>query len=179
MVSVKKDERDLIVAQALQEIQFARSEKQQHYARWHKNEDLYYNKKIKLDTDRANVNLNEAQSFVQTFLSKINTPYNFRFIKGEESDLQAAKVVNAIKDKDAKYDNWAQKITDARTQMIIYGRYICEYHADSIDGKYQSHLSNVDVYQFLIDPSCGGQDIENAYYMGRGNILKSRKQIKE
>lgn len=178
MVSVKKDLRDLIVAQALQEIEFARGEKQQHYGRWHKNEDLYYNKKIKLDTDRANVNLNEAQSFVQTFLSKINTPYSFKFLKWEEADLQAAKVVNAIKDKDAKYDDWAQKITDARTQMIIYGRYIMEYHADSIDG-YCAHLSNVDVYQFLIDPSCGGQDIEKAYYMGRGNILKSKKQIKE
>lgn len=179
MVSVTKSVRDAITAQAIQEIEFARTEKQQHYARWHKNEDLYYNKKIKLDSDRANVNLNEAQSFVQTFLSKTNTPYNFKYLKWEEADLQAAKVVNALKDKDSKLGDWNTKITDARTQMIIYGRYIMEYHADQQEGKYCSHLSNVDVYQFLIDPSCGGQDIERAYYMGRGNILKSKKQIKE
>lgn len=67
----------------------------------------------------------------------------------------------------------------ARTQLVIYGRYIFEYHADSIDNKYKSHLTNVDVYQFLIDPSCGGDDIEKAWFMGRGGIIKTRKQIEE
>ena len=87
--------------------------------------------------------------------------------------------MNAIKDKDAKVGNWQYKIMLGRIQRIIYGRDVYEYHADSIDKNYCSHLSNVDVYQFLIDPSCGGLDIEQAYYMGRGGIVKTEKQIKE
>jgi len=94
------------------------------------------------------------QSFVQTFLSKINTPFNWKYIKGEEADLEPAKIANAIKDKDSKLGNWNYKATLARTQLVLYGRYIFEYHADSIDKQYGSHLSNVDVYQFHIDPSC-------------------------
>ena len=87
--------------------------------------------------------------------------------------------MNAIREKDAKLGNWNYKAMLARTQLVIYGRYIFEYHADSIDNKYDSHLTNVDVYQFLIDPSCGGEDIEKAWYMGRGGIVKTRRQIEE
>lgn len=175
---LSKEKRDAITRQALSEIAFARNAKRPIIAKWHKNEDLYYSRKLPTEGERANVNLNEAQSFVNTFLSKINSPFDFKFVKGEEADLKAAKMVNAIKDKDAKKGRWNYKAMLARTQMIIYGRYIFEYHADSIDG-YQSHLNNVDVYQFLIDPSCGGLDIEQAFYLGRGGIIKSKKQIEE
>ncbi len=148
-------------------------------ANWWKNEDLYYsNKKLIPGDERANVNLNEAQGFVQSYLAKINNPFNFKFIKGEEADLKAANRTNAIKDKDAKIGRWNFKAMLARTQMIIYGRYVFEYHADSVGG-YKSLLTPVDVYQFLIDPSCGGLDIEKAFYMGRGGIIKSKNDIKD
>ncbi len=119
------------------------------------------------------------QSFVNTFLSKINTPFNFTYQKGEEADLQAAKVVNAIKERDRKIDSWDWKALLARTQLIMYGRWIMEYHADSLNKQYNSHLSNVDIYNFLIDPSCGGDDLEKAFFLGRSGILKTEKQIKE
>ena len=103
-----KPTRDAITVQALNEIQFARNAKQTIIPRWHKNEDLYYSRKQPTTGERANVNLNEAQSFVQTFLSKINSPFNFKFIKGEEADLKAAKITNAIKDKAAKVSSKSQ-----------------------------------------------------------------------
>lgn len=174
---LKKATRDAIRDQALNEIAFDRQAKQGKLSNWWKNEDLYYSKKLNIpDTERANVNLNEAQSFVTTFLSKINVPYNFKYVKGEEADLKAARRANALKDKDAKLGRWTYKLMLARIQLIIYGRYILEYHADSING-YNSHLSNVDVYQFLIDPSCGGEDIEKAFHLGRGNIIKSKYDL--
>jgi len=108
------------------------------------------------------------QSFVSTYLSKINTPYNFSFVKGENADYEKALIMNALKEKDAKSGLWNAKLLFARVQLILYGRYIFEYHADSIDKVYASHLTPVDVYQFLIDPSCGGFDIEDAYFLGRG-----------
>lgn len=175
---LNKQIRDAITNQALEEIVFARQSKANVITKWHKNEDLYYSKKQNIDGDRANVNLNEAQSFVTTFLAKINSPFNFKFIKGEEADLKAAKIANALKDKDMKIGRWNFKLMLARIQLIIYGRYIFEYHADSTDG-YKSYLTNTDVYNFLIDPSCGGEDIEKAFYMGRGGIIKSKKQIQE
>lgn len=176
---LKKSLRDAITAQCLEEIQFARDAKKVKLDGWWKNEDLYYsNKKLKVGDERANVNLNEAQGFVMSFLAKINKQFNFKYAKGEEADLQAANLTNALKDMDAKKGRWNFKAMLARIQLIIYGRYIFEYHADSVDG-YKSYLTPVDVYQFLIDPSCGGLDIEKAMYMGRGGIIKSIDDIKE
>lgn len=171
--------RQKITAQALNEIAFARDAKSFVIPKWQRIDKMYLGIKTMLEgMRRNNINLNESQSFVQTFLSKINTPYNFKYVKGEEADLETAKVANAIKDKDSKSWNWNGKIRRARKELVKYGRYIMEYHADSLNG-YNSHLSNVPVYQFLIDPSVGGDDIERAFYMGRGNIIKSKRQIKE
>lgn len=178
--TISKADRDAITKQALEEIVFDRQAKQFKVPNWWKNEDLYYSKKVLNDGERANVNLNEAQGFVQTFLAKINNPFNFKYVKGDEADLKPAKIVNALKDKDAKLGRWNFKAMLARVQMIIYGRYIFEYHADSEKGiGYKSHLSPVDVYQFLIDPSCGGLDIEAAFHLGRGGIIKSLQQLKD
>lgn len=169
--------RDKISTQALAEIDFSRQAKEPKFPQWHKNEDLYYNKKINVEVGKINVNLNEMQSFVNTFVSKINAPWNFEYIKGEEADLEKAKIANAIKDKDRKAGDWDAKALFADQQLVMYWRYIFEYHADSVDNKYASHLSNVDVYQFLIDPSCGGLDIEKAYFLWRGGIIKSKQQL--
>lgn len=173
------EKRQKIATQALAEISFARQAKLPKIDGWHKNEDLYYNKKINMEVGKINVNLNEMKSFVDTFISKINSPWNFTYVRGEEADLQKAKIANAIKDKDRKGGDWDAKALFADQQLVMYGRYIFEYHADSVDNNYCSHLTNVDVYQFLIDPSCGGLDIEKAFYLGRGGILKTKKQLKE
>lgn len=175
---IKKTTRDAITTQCLEEIEFARNARKPKLVNWHRNEDLYYSNKKVTSDERSNVNLNEMQGFVNSFLAKINHPFNFKFVKGEEADLEPAKVTNAIKDKDHKIGKWDFKAMLARVQLILYGRYIFEYHADSEKG-YCSHLTPVDVYQFLIDPSCGGLDIEKAFYMGRGGIIKSKQDIQE
>jgi len=175
---ISKQLRDKITKQALDEIAFARSARKDKLSNWWKNEDLYYSNKKVIETDRANVNLNEAQGFVNSFLAKINVPFNFKYVKGEEADLKAANITNALKEADAKLGRWNYKAMLARVQLIIYGRYVFEYHAESVGG-YKSHLTPVDVYQFIIDPSCGGLDIEDAFYMGRGGIIRSKKDIQE
>lgn len=95
--------RQKITAQALNEIAFARDAKSFVIPKWQRIDKMYLGIKTMLEgMRRNNINLNESQSFVQTFLSKINTPYNFKYVKGEEADLETAKVANAIKDKDSK-----------------------------------------------------------------------------
>lgn len=173
---LNKQIRDKIKQQALDEIAHERLQKAPVIQEWHKNELVL--QKMMGTGERANVDLGEGISFVNTFLSKINNPYNFKYEKGEEADLKAAKIVNALKEKDAKTGRWRFKARLARTELIQYGRYIFEYHADSVKG-YRSHLTNVSCYQFLIDSSCGGDDMEKAYYMGRGGIVKSKKQIED
>lgn len=175
---VKKSIRDAISSQISNEIAFARHAKQSKIRNWHLNEDLYYSNKKLIEGERANVNLNEAQGFVQSFLAKINQPFNFKYVKGEEADLKAANIATALKDKDAKIGRWNFKAMLARVQLIIYGRYVFEYHAES-QGGYKSHLTPVDVYQFLIDPSCGGLDIEKAFHLGRGGIVKDKKELEK
>ncbi len=171
---INKTIRDKIKQQVLEEITFERMQKAPVIEEWHKNELVL--QKILSTGERANVDLGEGISFVNTFLSKINKPYNFKYEKGDEADLKASKVANAIKEKDAKTGRWRFKARLARTELIQYGRYIFEYHADSLKG-YKSHLTNVSCYQFLIDSSAGGVDMEQARYMGRGGIVKTKKQI--
>ena len=77
------------------------------------------------------------------------------------------------------YRDWDIKDIAGKKQAIIYGRAIYSYTAESPDGIYKSCLDNVDVYDFLIDPSAGGIDIEKAFYMGRYGVVKTRSEIKK
>lgn len=120
MANIPYATRQKIATQALSEIDFARQNKAPKYPQWHKNEDLYYNKKINVEVGKINVNLNEMQSFVNTFVSKINAPWNFEYIKGEEADLEKAKIANAIKDKDRKGGDWDAKALFADQQLVMY-----------------------------------------------------------
>jgi hypothetical protein len=196
---IRKDKRDKIVAQALTEIQFARDYKQGIIYRWWKNEDLYYGRK---DTrywgssdnsydrtnentnsnseSRSNVNIASAKtvSFVETMLSKIDSPLTFKFKKRHLADLKKANLLNALKEQDANNDDWNYKDLLGKVDAIIYGRAIYSYYADSING-YCAHLEYVSPYDFLIDPAGGGWDIDSAMYMGRYNIRKSKTDLEK
>jgi hypothetical protein len=172
------DLRQKIVAQALSEIQFARTYKQGKTKNWKVNEDLYYGRKIAPDSSRANVDLGKMSAFVHTILSKIDNPMSFKFAKRKESQLQRVQKLNALRAIDQDKDNWDIKDLAAKKQAIIYNRAIMSYYADSIDG-YKAHLDNVDVYDFLIDPSAGGLDIEQAMYLGDFGVIKTRSQLKQ
>lgn len=118
-------------------------------------------------------------SFVHTILSKVDNPLTFKFTKRKDAQLKRVAMLNALKNIDQQMDNWDIKDIVAKKQAIIYGRAIYSYFADSVDGVYRPHLENVDVYDFLIDPSAGGIDIERAMYLGRYGVVKTRQDIKQ
>lgn len=173
---VSKELRDKVVAQALTEIEFARRHKRGKVQNWKLNEDLYYGNKKKTDEARANVDLGQMQEFVHTLLSKIDKPLTFKFTKRKESQLKRVARLNALKDADADTGAWDIKDMVGKKQMVIYGRAIFFYAAESSAG-YRSNLENCDVYDFLIDPSAGGVDVERARNLGRYGIVKDRYEL--
>lgn len=176
MANISKKEVEKIVAQAKKEINFARNYKQMRTRSWKKNEDMYYGRKIKTDESRANVDLGKMQGFVHTILSKIKNPLIFKYGKKKEADLKKANRLNSLRESDASDGDWDIKDMAGKKQAVIYGRAIYCYYADSYK-EYRSNLEPVDVYDFLIDPSAGGLDIEKAFYMGRYGIVKTREDI--
>lgn len=177
-MAINYDKRQAIINQALLELQFAREYKQGKVQNWRINEDLYYSRKINQETARANVDLGQMSSFVHTLLSKIDNPLVFKFVKRKESQLKRVNYLNALRAIDQNNDNWDIKDIAGKKQAIIYGRAIYSYTAESPDGIYKANLDNIDVYDFLIDPSGGGIDIEKAFYMGRYGVVKTRGEIK-
>lgn len=177
MPNVKHETRQLIIAQALREIQFARTYKQGKVKNWQINEDLYYGRKLPTqETSRANVDLGRMQEFVHTLLSKIDNPLIFRYVKTKIAQLQRVENLNGVRVHDQATDNWDIKDLVGKKQGVIYGRAIYSYYAESTNG-YKAHLDNVDVYDFLIDPSAGGIDIERASYLGDYGVVLSRKDL--
>lgn len=179
MTTINYNTRQEIIAQSLQEIEFARKYKQGKVKNWKINEDLYYGRKPTSPDSRANVDLGQMASFVHTLLSKIDNPLTFKFTKRKESQLERVKLLNALRTIDQQKGNWDMYDIVGKKQAIIYGRAIYSYYADSVDGKYCSHLESVDVYDFLIDPSAGGVDIERAQYMGRYGVIKTKSDLKK
>jgi len=175
---ISKTLRDKLSAQALQEIEFARNYKQKKTTNWSLNESLYYGTKLTTADSRANVSLGRTAGFLHTLLSKINKPLIFKFQKSKASQLKRVMRLNSLREIDAKLDHWNIKNTVGKKQGGIYGRAIYAYHASSDTG-YKAHLENVDVYDFLIDPSCGGIDLDMARYMGRYNIIKDKSELQQ
>jgi hypothetical protein len=175
--TIKKELRDKIVSQVLDEISFARRHKQGKVRNWQLNENLYYGNKKKSDESRANVDLGQMQEHVHTLLSKIDNPLTFKFEKRKESQAKRVARLNALKEFDADRDSWDIKDIAGKKQAILYGRAIYAYAAHS-DGGYRPQLDNVDVYDFLIDPSAGGIDISKARFMGRYGVVKDRYDLK-
>lgn len=170
---------DKIAKQALDEIIHARLYKQGKIKNWALNESMYYGVKPKTTESRANVSLGRMQEFVHTLLSKIDNPLIFKYVKRKNSQLKRVERLNAIRTNDQNVDNWDIKDIVGKKQAIIYGRAIYSYYADSIDKVYQAHLEPIDVYNFLIDPTAGGIDIEQAYYLGDYSVIKSRKELED
>lgn len=188
--TIKKELRDKIVGQALTEIEFARTYKQGIIWRWQRNEDLFYSRQLGIDRSnrnvgsqanlesRADVDLGKMKSFMRSLLSKIDSPLTFEYKRGTIADLKRAQLLNALKDKDANLDDWEAKDLAGKLQLGLYDRAIYSYHADSYEG-YCSYLENVDVYDFLIDPSGGGIDLDASLYMGRWGVRKTKQQLKQ
>lgn len=178
MTSINYATRQKIVAQAIQEVQFAREYKQGKVKNWKINEDLYYGRKVISQDSRANVDLGQMSSFVHTLLSKIDNPLTFKFTKRKNAQIKRVNMLNALRVSDQDKDNWDIKDIAGKKQGVIYGRAIYSYYADSEYG-YCAHLENVDVYDFLIDPAAGGLDMERAMYLGRYGVVKTKSDLKK
>lgn len=176
---INKTKADLIAAQALKEIEQDRFHKNGKITGWQKNEAMYYGVKSATEESRANVSLGQMQEFVHTLLSKIDNPMTFKFTKRKPSQLKRVALLNSLKNTDADNGFWNLKDIVGKKQAIIYGRAIYAYYASSTDGKYESHLEPVDAYDFLIDPSVSGIDMETAQNMGRWGIIKTKAQLKQ
>ena len=175
---INKQTIDKIAAQSINEIDIARTYKNGKVKSWQSNESMYYGVKETSVNSRANISLGRMQEFVHTLLSKIDNPLVFKFTKRKPSQLSRVELLNSLRRFDADRNFWDVKDIVGKKQGIIYGRAVYAYYASSDEG-YQSHLENVDVYDFLIDPACGGIDIENAFFMGRWGVVKTIKQLKD
>ena len=175
---IRKEKADLIAAQSLNEIVESRTYKKGKISTWQDNESMYYVKKLTQPESRANVALGQMQEFVHTLLSKIDNPLVFKFTKRKNSQLKRVELLNALRKTDSDLDDWDLKDIVGKKQGIIYGRAIYAYYASS-DGGYKAHLEPVDVYDFLIDPSVSGIDMETAMYMGRWGVVKTTAQLKQ
>lgn len=175
-----KQLRDKLLSQALREIKFDREYKEHRYSQWSTNQDLYAGKQKDIDESRSHIMLPKMQGFVDTLLSKVDSPPNIKYVQGEEADRKKAQRANALIEQDSSpsVGRWAFKDLLGKKQGIIYGRAMFEYHASS-NNKYKSNLSNVDVYDFFIDPMAGGVDIEKAKHLGRKGVFKSESELKE
>jgi hypothetical protein len=167
---------DKIASQAKNEIDVARAYKSGKIGNWSLNEAMYYGKKINTEDSRANVSLGQMQEFVHTILSKIDNPLTFKFTKRKPSQLKRVELLNSLKKYDQDRGFWDLKDIVGKKQAIIYGRSVYAYYSSSIDG-YESYLEPIDVYDFLIDPSVSGIDIDTANYMGRWGVVKTKKDL--
>ncbi len=170
---------DKIVAQALQEIQAARTFKQGKVGNWALNELMYYGKAMKAVESRSSVQLARMQEFVHTLLSKIDNPLVFKMTKRKNAQGERVALLNALRKIDQQQDSWDMKDIVGKKQALIYGRAVFNYYADSVDGRYRPHLSNVDVLDFLVDPMCGGLDYEEAANIGDYGVVLNKKQLKD
>lgn len=178
-MAINKITIDKIASQALEEISYARTYKQGKVTNWQKNEEMYYGRKRKNTEARANVALGRMQEFVHVLLSKIDNPLVFKFTKRKNSQLKRVDFLNSLRQRDQDEDNWDMKDIVGKKQAIIYGRAIYSYFADSVNGKYKPHLEPIDVYDFLIDPSCGGINVEEARFMGSYSVMLDSRELRE
>jgi len=189
--------RDELAKQALNEIDFSYRYKKARMSSWNKNEDMmnpdksspsvispYGGSTQQADT-RAQVPLYKMHGYVHTILSKIDSPLTFKYVKGETADLKKSKLMNSIKDKDAKIGRWNFKDLMGKRDAAIYGRAIYLYMTRNDKGQYKSLLNLIDPKDFLIDPDVGGlctgeedgSGVEKATYLGWWNTKLTRAQI--
>lgn len=189
--------RDELAKQALKEIDFSYRYKKSRMTSWNKNEDMmnpdksgasvispYGGSTQQADT-RAQVPLYKMHGYVHTILSKIDSPLTFKYVKGETADLKKSKLMNGIKDKDAKIGRWNFKDLMGKRDAAVYGRAIYLYMTRNDKGVYKSLLNLIDPKDFLIDPDVGGlcteeedgSGVEKAAYLGWWNTKITRGQL--
>lgn len=185
-----------LIEQAQREITYARRHKAGRLIACHKNEAMYYGRKQwsnNLDDtytplngktngkpyDRFNVMLPKMQGFVDTLLSKVDSPPIIKYGQQDEADLIKAQLLTAFYEVQSKTNRWDFKDLLLKKNAILYGRAHAKYFSESLPGSgYRSYLEIVDFYDFLIDPNGGGEDTEHARNLGANNIYLSEAELR-
>lgn len=178
---IDKRIRAALIKKSLKQIKFDFAYKEKRVKQWQANEALYWLLKDEdrvRELDSSNVMLPKMSGFVKTWLSKIDTPPNIKYGPGAGGDEKRADYLTAAFKQDARPANmnFAMKDLVGKKQAGMYGRMVGEYHASS-KGGYRPNLDIVDVYEFGIDPSAGGLDVEAADNCGRRGIIKRSWQL--
>jgi hypothetical protein len=123
------------------------------------------------------VNLCKGFGFIDTLASKLRKQGFWNVEPVEMSDELKAKFVDACKEQDSRIGDWEGKKRIQLENFIKYGKRIYEYYAtNTIDRKnYKANLNIVSPYDFFIDPACGSDDIENAFFLGHKTWISAQK----
>lgn len=147
-------------------------------AEWHLNEQILYGKKPLTLSKRSNIMINFAAGFMDALLAKIKNPPFINYEPQEEGDTLSARKVSALWKKDSGITSadWEYKDLLGKKLAVPTGRCINKIH--SRPKPYKHYKDLIDTYDFLIDPTSGGLDIELAKNMGQDNIFKDPADLR-
>jgi hypothetical protein len=173
---ITKSKEDSIAQQAREEYEATLLYKNPRVLDWNKNYDLYALKKMPGPAGRANVNLPIMSGFIDTLESMIDDVPNVKFDPTSEGDLGLSKRITSFftVDSGPSRGNWAWKDLMVKKNAAFTGRGIVKYFSTNKTTKYFSKLGVVDSYDFLIDPTCGGETEQVAKFLGQDNIFKDK-----
>ncbi len=171
--------RNKIAQQSMTEIEAAARHKKGRLSSWREIESVLYQRKGRTDKpskpkpgeERADVDLGKLREFEQTLLSKIDAPLFFKISHSKLSEKQRFELLDKLREIDAQRGLWDFKDLASKSQCVRYGRAVFAFH--TAPNPYRAYLENVDAYDFLVDPECGGLSLEDAWHLGRRGIVKS------
>ena len=176
-MSLSKTLKDKITLQSSLEYEHALKYRQKREADWRTIDDLYYGKRKKSLIARAQVHVPKMQGTIETFISKVDDDIYIHFEGQEEGDRPKALRLNALIRRDMNIGDWDLKDIVAKKEAALYGRTQFKKYSTNVNG-FTDHLDVVDCLDFLIDPLAGGlTPIENAYYLGQDNIIRSKAEL--
>lgn len=139
-----------------------------------------YNNNVERELkNRWNLPLPVIPGYIDTLMSKIDDPPQIDFEREEEADLKVAQKVTKVWEAESGPDkgNWSYVDRAVKKLAIFAGYGTYRYYAES-EPKYASHLDAVDFYDYIFEPT-GGGDNEKHLFNGQLNIFRSASQIKE
>ena len=140
---------------------------------------MYYGGQKKNLESRANVRLSRMQEFVHTLLSKIDNPLVFKFLKRKNSQWKRVNRLNALRTIDQSRNDWDIKDIVGRSRAFSTDVPCTCTTLIAWEASTRRTFEPVDVYDFLVDPMCGGLDIEQARYLGCYNLSLDKKTLEE
>jgi hypothetical protein len=171
--------KNALVAQARLEKDYAYEYKRTRITEWKLNENAINGiTNIQEGKTISNQSFGKAHTQVQTMLSKIDMPVDFKYERGELADTDKVEKINAIKDKYRKIDRWDFKARLGDEQCIKYGVSVFLAYGQQNAKKEFEFINNlIDVNDFFIDPSVKIEDIETANYIGWWGVTKTKKDL--